>query len=175
MPKVKELLKTKNLALIALLIALNVVLSRFLSFNVWNLKIGFTFVSLIFAAYFTGPVGAAIVGGAGDLIGALMFPIGAYFPGFTLTAVLEGFCFGFLIYKKTSFPKICISVAVNELVGGLLMNTFWISVLYGSDFKALFVTRLLTQILPMIAVEILTTQLLFGKSMVVQRVQKAIK
>ena len=89
MPKVKELLKTKNLALIALLIALNVVLSRFLSFNVWNLKIGFTFVSLIFAAYFTGPVGAAIVGGAGDLIGALMFPIGAYFPGFTLTAVLE--------------------------------------------------------------------------------------
>ena len=32
MPKVKELLKTKNLALIALLIALNVVLSRFLSF-----------------------------------------------------------------------------------------------------------------------------------------------
>ncbi len=175
MPKVKELLKTKNLALIALLIALNVVLSRFLSFNVWNLKIGFTFVSLIFAAYFTSPVGAAIVGGAGDLIGALMFPIGAYFPGFTLTAVLEGLCFGFLIYKKTSFPKICISVIANEIIGGLLMNTFWISVLYGSDFKVLFVTRLLTQILPMIVVEILTTQLLFGKSMVVQRVQRAIR
>lgn len=175
MPKIKELLKTKNLALIALLIALNVVLSRFLSFNVWNLKIGFTFVSLIFAAYFTGPLGAAVVGGAGDLIGALMFPIGAYFPGFTLTAVLEGMCFGFLLYKKASFSKICISVAVNELAGGLLINTFWISVLYTSDFKALLFTRLITQILPMIVVEIITTQLLFGKSMVVQRVQRAIR
>lgn len=175
MLKIKELLKTKNLAFIALLIAMNVVLSRFLSFNVWNLKIGFTFISLIFAAYFTGPIGAAVVGGAGDLIGALMFPIGAYFPGFTLTAVLEGICFGFFIYKKASFPKICISVALNEIIGGLLMNTFWISVLYGSEFKAIFITRLITQILPMIVVEILTTQLLFGKSMVVQRVQKAIK
>ena len=43
---------TKMLVTAAVLIALNVVLSRFLSINAWNLKIGFTFVSIFVAAYF---------------------------------------------------------------------------------------------------------------------------
>ena len=49
--KNKDWMKTESLAVIAMLIAANVVLSRFLSFNVWNLKIGFTFVTVVFAAY----------------------------------------------------------------------------------------------------------------------------
>lgn len=164
--------KTGNLAVIALLIAANVVLSRFLSINVWNMKIGFTFLTVAFAAYFMGPVAAALVGGLGDLIGALLFPIGPYFPGFTLTAVLTGICFGVFLYKKCDIVRIIASVAINELIGSLIINSFWISVLYSSPFKALVVSRLVGQILPMLAVEIIVIELLFGKSMAVEQIKK---
>lgn len=164
--------KTGNLAVIALLIAANVVLSRFLSINVWNMKIGFTFLTVAFAAYFMGPVAAALVGGLGDLIGALLFPIGPYFPGFTLTAVLTGICFGVFLYNNRKTERIILSVLINEAVGGLLMNSFWISVLYSSPFKALVASRLVGQILPMAVLESVVLVLLFGKSMAVEQIKK---
>ena len=176
MSKIKEIFipftKARNLAVIALLIAANVVLSRFLSINVWNMKIGFTFLTTAFAAYFFGPVAAALVGGLGDLVGALMFPIGPYFPGFTLTAVLTGLCFGFFLYNNCSLVRIIISVLINELIGSLIINSYWISVLYNSPFKALVMSRLVAQVLPMIVIEIVVLQLLFGKSMAVERIKK---
>lgn len=172
--KIKGLLKTKNLALMALLIAANVVFSRFLSINTFNLKIGFTFLTVMMAAYLLGPVGAMLVGGMGDLIGALLFPVGPYFPGFTFTAVITGFLYSLFINKKTSLVKIIIGVTVTEFLCSGLINTFWISHLYGSDFKALFVTRLTTQIIAMIVVEIVSAQLIFGKKMAIERITKSI-
>lgn len=176
MSKIKEAFKpftkTRNIAVIALLVAANVVLSRFLSVNTQSFKIGFTFLTVAFAAYFFGPAAAALVGGLGDLVGALAFPIGPYFPGFTATAVLTGLCFGIFLYYNCNAVKIIISVLINELVGSLLINSFWISLLYGSPFKALVASRLLAQVLPMIAVEIVVLLLLFGKSMAVDTIKK---
>lgn len=171
----KDLFKTKNLAVMALLIALNVVLSRFLSINTFNFKIGFTFLSVMMASYLYGCVGGMVVGGIGDVIGALLFPSGPFFPGFTLTAILTGLCYGVFINKKTNFVKICIGVALTELIGSGLLNTFWISYMYGADFKTLLVTRLTTQILPMLVVQIVTAQLIFGKSMAAQRILNVIR
>ncbi len=176
MSKIKEAFKpfakAQNLAVIALLVAANVVLSRFLSINVWNMKIGFTFLTVAFAAYFMGPVAAALVGGLGDLIGALAFPIGPYFPGFTLTAVLTGLCFGFFLYNNRKTERIILSVLLNEAIGSLIINSFWISVLYSSPFKALVASRLVGQILPMVVIESVVLVLLFGKSMAVETIKK---
>ncbi len=173
--KIKDLFKTKNLALMALLIAANVVFSRFLSINTFNLKIGFTFLTVMMAAYILGPAGAMIVGGMGDLIGALLFPIAPFFPGFTLTAVITGFLYSLFINKKTSLVKIIIGVTVTELLCSGLMNTFWISYMFGSDFKALLITRLTTQIIAMAVVEIIAAQLIFGKKMAIERIAATIK
>ena len=52
---------TVKLATLALLIALQVVLSRFLSINLQFLKIGFSFVPLMFAGYLYGASGGVIV------------------------------------------------------------------------------------------------------------------
>lgn len=138
-----------------ILIAMNIILSRFLSINAWNLKIGFTFVSVFIAAYFFGPVFGAVVAGIGDLLGAVMFPIGPYFPGFTATAVLTGLLYGALLYKKQTPQRVVAAVAIEQLVLSLLLNTFWISVLYGSPFMPLLATRAV-QCLVMIPVEFLT-------------------
>ncbi|MBQ9250684.1 MAG: folate family ECF transporter S component [Oscillospiraceae bacterium] len=138
MPKIT----TKNLTTMALLIALEIILSRFLSLSAWNTKIGFSFVPVVIAAILLGPVYAGIVGALADFVGAILFPIGAYFPGFTLTAFLTGMVFGLFLYKQQSLPRILGAVAVNQFILSLLLNTLWISVLYGSPFGPLLVTRL---------------------------------
>lgn len=138
MPKIS----TKHLTAMALLIALEIILSRFLSLSAWNTKIGFSFVPVVIAAILLGPVYAGIVGALADFVGAVLFPIGAYFPGFTLTAFLTGMVYGLFLYKRQSLPRILGAVAVNQFILSLLLNTLWISVLYGSPFGPLLVTRL---------------------------------
>lgn len=142
----------KTMVSCAVLVAAAIILSRFFSINTWNLKIGFTFVPVFLAAYFYGPAMGALVGGLADFIGATLFPIGAYFPGFTLTCALTGVVYGLLLHKKQTRLRILISVCLTQLVLSLLLNTLWISILYGSSFEALLVTRVV-QCLVMIPVE----------------------
>ncbi len=160
----------KKMVHMAMLIALAVVLSRFLSINAWNLKIGFTFVPVFLAAYLYGPATGALVGAIADILGAMLFPIGAYFPGFTLTCAATGLIYGLLLYKKQTFPRILSSILINQLVIGLIVNTFWISVLYGSSFRALIITRVL-QCLIMIPIEFVV---LGGLCKMFERVGKTI-
>ena len=133
---------TRTLTLTALLAALEIVLSRFLSISAWNTKIGFAFVPVALAALLLGPLNAGLVAALADFLGALLFPVGPYFPGFTLTAFLMGLCYGLFLYKKQSFARILLAVAIHQFVLSLLFNTLWISLLYGSPFGALLVSRL---------------------------------
>jgi ECF transporter S component (folate family) len=82
------------------------------------------------------------VGALGDFIGAVLFPIGPYFPGFTLTAFLTGTVFGLFLHKRQTILRILGAVAVNQLVLSLLLQTLWISLLYGSPYGPLLLTRL---------------------------------
>lgn len=133
--------KTRLLVSLALLVAIHILLSRFCSFNAWNLKIGFSFVPIFVAAYLYGPVSAATVGALGDFLGAVLFPIGPYFPGFTLTCALTGVIFGVLLHKKQNFARILAAAFLNQFVLGLLVNSLWISVLYQSPYLPLVATR----------------------------------
>ncbi len=142
------------MVIMAMLIAMEVVLSRFLSYAVWNMKIGFAFLPVAIAAIMLGPVKAAIVGGVADFVGAILFPIGAYFPGFTLTAVLMGLVYGLFLYKKQSLARVLGAVAINQLILSLLLNSLWISVLYGSPYMPLLIARL-AQCTIMIPVQVL--------------------
>ena len=135
-------LDTKTVVILGLLVAMEIILNRFLSINAWNIKIGFSFVPVVIAAILFGPIHAAVVGGLGDFLGAILFPIGAYFPGFTFTAVLMGLVWGFFLHKVQSIPRILVSVGINQFILGLVVNTFWISTLYGSPYGPLFVTRI---------------------------------
>ena len=159
---------TRILVTLSVLVALQVILTRFCSFNAWNVSIGFGFTALVIAGIFYGPAAGALVGGLGDFIGAVAFPRGPYFPGFTLTQILMGAVFGLLLYQKHSseplFSKdpasdassfsgkagpaslilrIVTAVLINQFVLSLLMNTLWISIIYGSSFTGLLATRAL--------------------------------
>lgn len=122
-------------------VALEIVLSRFLGFQQWNVKFSFAFIPVVMAAIMYGPVAGAMVGGVSDFLGAILFPIGSYFPGFTLTAALIGMVFGLFLHKKQSMIRIIYATVINQVFGSLLLNTFWISILYGSKFGPLLLTR----------------------------------
>ena len=124
-----------------MLVAVHVLLSRILSVNAWNIKIGLAFLPVYAAAYLYGPWVAALVGGIGDLVGALAFPIGPYFPGFTLSCALTGVIFGLLLKGGKPFKSVVLAAAADQVIVGILMNTFWISVLYGSPFLQLMEIR----------------------------------
>lgn len=136
-------LNVKLIVTVGLMTALHIVLSRFLSINAWNIKIGFSFVPVFVAAYFFGPLAAALVGGLGDFLGAVLFPIGPYFPGFTLSCVLTGVVLGLLLHNKQTLPRILAATAINQLGIGLFLTTLWISLLYGSSYTALLATRVI--------------------------------
>ncbi len=127
---------------LAVLTAMEIVLNRFFSFNVWNQKIGLSFIPVVLAAMMFGSLAGGIVGALGDLMGAVLFPIGPYFPGFTVVAFLQGGLFGVLLYRKYSFPRVLAAAALAQIGCTLLLNTGNISFLYGSPYWPLFATRL---------------------------------
>jgi len=151
---------TGLIAALGVLLAMDIVLTRFLSFSAWNTRIGFGFVPVVLAAMLFGAVPAAVLAALGDFLGATLFPIGPYFPGFTLTAFLTGLTFGLLLHRWRSTLRAALAVLIVQLILGLLLNTFWIHVLYGASFAALLATRL-TQAALLSAVQFATVRALF--------------
>ena len=152
-------INTQQLVTMALLVALDIVLSRFASINMWNTRIGFGFVPIVVAGMLLGPFKAAITAAVADVIGALLVPTGAFFPGLTVTAVLRGLLYGIMlkyvpeyIAKKVEDPKkyrtywvlVCLATTLfDQLAFGLLLQSYWLSVLYGSPYTGMMASRLL--------------------------------
>lgn len=132
---------THRLVLAAMLVAVQIILSRFLSLSLWNLKLGFSFLPIALAGILLGPLGAGLVGLVSDVVGAILFPIGTFFPGFSLTAFLVGFGYGFFLQKEQGIRQIILAVLFSEIVGTLLLNTLWVSLLYGVPFASLLPPR----------------------------------
>ena len=149
--------KIRRIAFLAMLVALEVVLNRFCSINTMGLKIGFSFVPVVVAASLFGPVASGIVYAVSDFIGAILFPIGTYHPGFTVCAAMMGIVYGLFLYvpradEKGFFirwrrvkllPNIILPALINNLLFGLVINTYWVSTLYGSkSYMGWFLYRL---------------------------------
>ena len=124
----------RQLTVSALLIALDVVFSRVLAINTPLMKIGLGFAAVAVAAMLYGPAWAALPAALGDLIGPLLFPTGAYFPGFTATAALTGLIFGLFLYRREkSWLRAFLAALCNCLLVTLLLNTLMIAVFFRSS------------------------------------------
>lgn len=149
----KHILK---IILAALMIALNIVLERFLTFHIESNHYSISIITIAFSAIYLGMPYAITVAALGDIIGALMFPIGAYFPGFTLTNILTALCICLFIGKRVTVLRSVLAILINKIVGTLILNSIWVSVLYkgGIDaFPAYMVTRI-PQAIIMFVIEI---------------------
>ena len=130
---------------IAMLVALEIVLNRFAAINTQYLKIAFNFIPIVVCAIIYGPLWAAVTWSIADIIGAVFLNTvgGAYFPGFTVTLALAGMVYGFFLHRKTVKPwHIIAAVLIYSLILSYLLNTIWISMVYGTPMAVLFVSRL---------------------------------
>ncbi len=172
---VRELSNARTVAVCGMLLALKLVFGLF-TVNVSDLlKIGFSFLPIAAAGALFGPVVGGVVGAVGDVLGYFIRPTGPYFPGFTLDAFVSGFLYGLVLYRKAVKPvrtvaaKVLVTLAVN-----MLLNPFWLMILYGKAFFAVFTARIATN-LAMIPID---AAMLFGmlkileKSRVAQKLQR---
>ncbi len=121
------------LTVTASMAALSMVLDRFCSIQTEGWKIGFAFIPIVITATLCGPVYAAAAGAIADFVGAILIPKGIYHPGFTIIGALMGMVYGlFLCGKKLHWWQIVLPTLINNLIFGLLINTIWVSMLYGS-------------------------------------------
>lgn len=159
--------KLKKIILSGILLALLIVLNRFISIKTPLLVISFSFVPIMMSAIWLGPKYSILIAALGDFIGAILFPFGTYFPGFTLSAGLVGLIYGIFLYKKPGqeisskkfFLKLVIS---NLLVLGIVeifVVSIWLNILYGKAYLVIVSTRVLTQVI-MFGIRILTIFLL---------------
>ena len=143
-------MKAKNkdklfiLTCLALLTAMQIILARYLAIPVSeSMRFTTSFIPVVIAARRFGVVGGMAVYGIGDFLGAIIFPAGgAYFPGFTVTAVVAGLIYGLFLSKKSGIVRIVLSVLLSQLICTLGMNSYWLSMLMGSSYSAIFLSRI---------------------------------
>jgi len=135
---------TARLVIIAFMIALEIILTRFCSINTPILRIGFGFIPVAMTAIMFGPLWAAAAYAIGDILGMLIFPSGAFFPGFTVTAFITGLIWGLFLYKRKITPKNVLPASLVITLGlNLFLDTFWLMILMGNGFLALLPTRII--------------------------------
>lgn len=150
---------TLNLAVIAMLTALLVVLALYCTIKTQALKITLDFIPVMIAAKLYGAKGAGLVAGMGDIIGYICHPTGAWFPPITLTAVITGVVFGLMLKDnslKTTKDKLkaLFSVVIAQFGISAFITPLWLNMLYGTSYGTFFITRI-PQIAIMTAVQLI--------------------
>lgn len=159
----KHKLNSKTLTQLALLIALQVILTRFLSIQTPIVRIGFGFLPLAVMGIMYGPKIAFVGGIISDILGFFMFPTGTYFPGFTLTTGLTALIFGIFLYNKTYSIKHVIIASVVVCLGlNLCLDTYWLSILLGKGYLALLPTRIVKSLV-MIPIQVAVISIVWDK------------
>lgn len=163
---------TRKLAVSAMLITLDLVLTRMLAINTPLMKIGFGFVAVAVSAMLYGPFWAMLTAALGDIVGALLIPVGAFFPGFTLTAAVTGLIYGLCLYgHRGSVARPIVAALLNCLLVTLLCNTALIAYISGNSYAVLFTARIV-QFFVMFPLESLVMIALNKSSLIGELIEK---
>ncbi|SFA89681.1 ECF transporter S component, folate family [Acetitomaculum ruminis DSM 5522] len=160
-----KLKNTFTLTTAAMLLALGILLGLFkLPINQF-IEIRFASLPICIGGALFGPGIAAVIGAFSDIGGFIVRPTGPYFPGFTISGIITGIIFGIFLYKKAlTWKRVLLAQAVNTIVVNLLINSYWLTLLYGTKtYTALLIGRLPKEL---IMVPILTAMMVgIAKSM----------
>ena len=131
-PKQKTSLKkafsTQNLVMMAALIAMQIILARFLGIQVSDtLRVSFESIPVILAGMWLGPIPGAIVAVLSDLLGTILSGYGTWFPPLVLgplsVGILSGVSTKYIFRSPLAETRDTWKVAAIVVVVGLL-NSF---------------------------------------------------
>ncbi|AGX44822.1 folate family ECF transporter S component [Clostridium saccharobutylicum] len=138
----RELKNVRNLVTASLLITIKLILDLFTIQISPVLHLSFEFLASSTIGMLFGPVGGAVCGGLSDIINYIINPKGVFFPGFTISAMVLGMIYGTLLYKKkVTFIRCIIAEILVVLIVDIILNTFFLSLLYGKAFALLLPAR----------------------------------
>ncbi len=161
MLKSKSKIDVRIMVKAGFLVAISIVMTRFVFImlplaGIQALRISFGYVPLMLSGILFGPLVGGLTGFAADLIGFLVNPMGPYHPGFTISSTLWGVLPGLIFIvlkgkntfeKSLSFKNIVIAVAITSILVSILLDTYWLSVLYGKGFLILLPTRVVASLI----------------------------
>ncbi|CAM3226032.1 folate family ECF transporter S component [Vagococcus fessus] len=129
----KRKVSTQGIALMGILMALQLILTRFLAIETPFVRISFLFIPTVIMAMIFGPVLTGAGSTLADFIGIVLFPKTApYFPGFSVSTFVTGWIYGVFFYKKKmSLKKIMLASFLIELIVDIGMNTLWLYIMMG--------------------------------------------
>lgn len=145
--------KIKKTVLSSLLLALLIILSRFISIKTQVLVISISFIPVMMSAIWLGPKYSFGISALGDFIGAILFPFGSYFPGFTISAGITGFIYGIFLrrdYEKEINNKrfllnLILSSVLCLIIDGIFLRSLWLNILYGEAFWVIVSSRAIAE------------------------------
>jgi ECF transporter S component (folate family) len=137
---------SRVIVFMGLFIALEIVLTRFLSIQTPIVRIGFGFIPVALSAIMFGPLVGGVTAALADIIRMMLFPSGAaYFPGFTLSAFLSGAIYGLMLYKKPrTIIRVAISVIIIRLFVNIGLDTVWLVLFFNKAAAAIMLPRVIT-------------------------------
>ena len=123
----------------AALIAISIVCGKYLAINLGAfLRFSFENLPIILAGIMFGPVVGAVVGGAADLIGALLVYGGDMNLIITVGAVSIGFISGLLWKYSARLPqavRLLLTVLVAHTVGSVIIKSFGLATWYFAQYN----------------------------------------
>ncbi len=138
-----KVVSVQGITWMALLIALQMVLSK-LSIGSNMLQVGFSFIAVGLLGYYFGPVKAGIANVLADIIShTIMATGGSFFWGFTLTALVSGVIYGYMLYNhKVTILRTFITVLLITVIVNTGLNTLWIHMMTNIPYVTLLIPRL---------------------------------
>ena len=112
-------LNIRNVSMMGVLIALDIVATRFLGFSALTIRISFGSVFIILAGLWFGPVEGALVGGIADTLGCLIAGT-----------------------KKVGIARLGFLIGGSYMMTTLFIASWALSMLYGSPYLALVASRI---------------------------------
>lgn len=129
LPRKSHSMDTRQVAICALLCALNVVLARFLTvMPSGTVRLSIEAIPIVLSGYFFGPIPGMIVGFLGDTIGCLFSAFG-WNPLLCVSPMLVGAFAGILrplvykVKKPTDIWRVMVTLLPGKLLGAVVWNS----------------------------------------------------
>ncbi len=139
---------TKTIVYTGIFTAITVLLTYVFAISTTFVRITFGFLPIALFGVMFGPWKTGAMAALADIIGTSMFGMSIFFPGFTLSAFLTGWIYGYFFYqqhitwKNAWLPFLLVTVLIH-----LGLNTLWLMLLYQKAAEVIFVSRLCKNIL----------------------------
>lgn len=124
----------KTLCFGALLIALNIVITRLLAINIGAVRISFNFVPIALGSFLFGSWLGAAFALLADVLGQLLTG-GLPWLGFCISTLLYAVSFGLFFYKKpVTWTKLIVCITLQAIFVDALLGSVWFLHYMGMPF-----------------------------------------